>query len=77
VYVTSGKNWDTHRNSSATHKPHPGALGEALAALRALRRDDLRLVAWIEDGYPTLTEAEHVAHFGVPYTRKPRRAPDA
>jgi hypothetical protein len=40
---------------------------ELSAALRALRGIDPALRQWIEDGYPTLTPAEHFERFGEPY----------
>jgi hypothetical protein len=29
---------------------------------------------WVTDGYPTLTEAEHLERFGEPYTKKAKRS---
>jgi hypothetical protein len=65
--------WDERRNTSQVFQPQPNAVPDALRALAALRRDDPALVAWIEDGAPTLTEDEHIARFGEPYARKQRR----
>jgi hypothetical protein len=71
LFVTSGAEWDYGRNTSAVRPPAPGALKRALQALAALRARDPALYKWISDGHPTLTEAEHIARFGGPYT--PRR----
>ena len=48
---------------------HSPAVEAALEACADLRRRDPELVRWIEDGHPTLTDAEHVARFGKPYRR--------
>lgn len=65
--------WDQRRNSSAVIPPAPDALANAQRALRAFRESYPALVAWIEDGHPRLTDAEHVARFGVPY-EAPKRS---
>ena len=59
--------WDEHRNTSRVFLVPPDALPTALRAMQALRRDQPALVKWIEDGHPTLTDAEHLARFGEPY----------
>jgi hypothetical protein len=64
--------WDERRNTSRTFQPAPDALPNALRALAALRANDPALVAWIEAGHPTPTEAEHVAWFGRPYKKGTR-----
>lgn len=73
--------WDSRRNSSQVRQPHPDALRQALQALARL---DPKLRAWIQDGAPRLTEAEHLERFGEPYrgsqaSRRRRQAelPDA
>lgn len=65
--IGSGSQWDDRRNSSQTRAPNPRALADCLSACAALRRSDPRLVAWIEEGHPTLTRGEHVARFGASY----------
>jgi hypothetical protein len=55
----------------------PGALERAMESLAALRRNDPALVKWIEDGYPTLTEVEHLQRFGKPHSKTSPRAPVA
>ena len=69
LHVTTGKNFDPRRNSSARRPPAPDALGNALHALERFRASDPALVRWIEDGHPRLTEDEHVQRFGRPYKR--------
>ncbi len=64
--------WDETRNSSRERRPSPTALADCRASLSALRRNDPALVQWIEDGHPTLTEAEHVERFGAPYKTRTR-----
>jgi hypothetical protein len=65
--------WDERRNTSRVIPPPVGAHKTATAAMRAWVRSDLAHAKWIEDGYPTLTEAEHVARFGEEYQRRPKR----
>jgi hypothetical protein len=55
----------------------PEALKRAMESLAALRRNDPALVKWIEDGYPTLTEVEHLQRFGKPHSKTSPRAPVA
>ena len=64
--------WDDSRNSSQVKLPAPDAFPKAVRALAGLRDTHPELVQWIVDGHPTLTEAEHLERFGVPYDR-PRR----
>jgi hypothetical protein len=45
-----------------------------MRALAELRETEPELVAWILDGYPTLTETEHLERFGEPYRRRGRAA---
>jgi len=59
--------FDERRNSSRVFPVPPDALPNALRALAALRREQPALVAWLEDGHPSLTDAEHVARFGESY----------
>lgn len=47
---------------------------EALSALRAWRSDNWKHAAWIEHGYPNLTDQEHREWFGSDYVKaKPKR----
>lgn len=66
--------FDERRNTSRVFPVPPNALPDARRALAQLRRDDPALVQWIRDGYPTLSEAEHVARFGGAYSGSKRRA---
>jgi hypothetical protein len=65
--------WDERRNTSRVFRPPPDALPNALAALAVFRRAAPEHVAWIEGGFPTLTEREHAARFGEQY-HKPVRS---
>jgi hypothetical protein len=56
--------FDERRNTSRVWPVPPDALPAALKACAAI---DPALRRWIEDGHPTLTEADHVARFGAPY----------
>ena len=67
IYAGAAGRWDERRNTSQVFPVPPDALPNALRALAALRRDQPALVQWIEDGHPTLTEAEHLERFGEPY----------
>jgi len=69
MYVVGG-GFDERRNTSRVWPVPPNALPEALRSLRALRLSDPALVQWIEEGHPTLTEAEHLERFGAPYKRR-------
>lgn len=62
--------WDEHRNTSRVFPVPPGALQAAERALERLRAEQPALVAWIAEGAPTLSEAEHLARFGEPYQRR-------
>lgn len=62
--------WDEHRNTSRVWPVSPDALPAALRALEQLRVDEPALCAWIEEGAPTLTDAEHVERFGEPFTAR-------
>jgi hypothetical protein len=62
--------WDARRNTSAVFQPNPTALADAQRALAHFRATQPELHRWIADGYPALTEAEHVARFGAPYNRR-------
>ena len=64
--------FDESRNTSRVRPPAPDALPNALRALAQLRRSDPALVQWLEDGHPTLTDAEHVERFGAPYSARKR-----
>jgi hypothetical protein len=63
----SARHWDQRRNTSQLQPVPPDALPNARRALSALRRAEAALVAWIEEGYPLLTEDEHIARFGEPW----------
>jgi len=62
--------FNEHRNTSRVFPVPPDALPKALAALRTV---DPALRRWIEDGHPTLTQAEHVARFGAAYDGRARK----
>lgn len=64
--------WDDKRNTSRVQPVPADAYPNAMRALIRLRATDPALVKWIEDGYPTLTDAEHVQRFGEPYTHRTR-----
>jgi len=74
--VGSGSKWDHQRNSSEVRGGSVNA-AEALRALAAFRRSSPEHAAWIESGYPTLTEAEHLAMFDKPYDGFARRRPSS
>jgi hypothetical protein len=59
--------YDEHRNSSRVWPVTPQDGENARRTLAAFKRDYPELHAWIVEGAPTLTEAEHVARFGEPY----------
>lgn len=59
--------WDEHRNTSRVFAVPPQTHDELRAALAHFRRTEPAHVAWIEDGHPNLTAAEHIARFGQPY----------
>jgi len=61
--------YDERRNSSHVFPVPPGAVDEADRALRRWAAENPSRVLGILDGAPTLTHAEHVARFGVPYER--------
>lgn len=74
IAAGTGSGWDDHRNTSRLQLPPPNALPDALRALERLRLEQPALVAWVEDGAPRLTEAEHVERFGEPHAgRRGRR----
>jgi len=65
--------WDEHRNTSQVFPVPPDALPVALNALAGFRRSWPREYAWVAEGAPNLTEAEHLARFGEPYRSHGRR----
>ena len=65
--------WDEHRNTSQVFPVPPNALPDARRALAALRAEYPELVAWVEEGAPRLTAAEHYARFGEDYNRPKRK----
>jgi hypothetical protein len=72
VYVSVPRQtsvWDERRNSSRVHPVPPNVYPDAMRALAHFRRTNPAHVRWIEEGYPNLSEAEHVARFGKPYKR--------
>jgi hypothetical protein len=74
VYVVGkARRFDERRNSSAVVAPPPDALPNALRAMATWRRENPAHAQWIADGYPTMTEAEHVERFGEPYVSHRRR----
>lgn len=73
MYVTTGRHWDDRRNSSQVRQPAHDALRRALGACAALRQADPDLVAWVEAGAPTLSEAEHLERFGFAHAGRFRR----
>jgi hypothetical protein len=73
LHVTTGRHWDDRRNTSQVRRPAPDALGRALGACDALRQAEPDLVAWIEAGAPTLSEAEHLERFGVAHPGRSTR----
>lgn len=71
---SQGGGWDERRNTSRVFAVPPTAVPEALAALRAFRRNEPAHAAWITDGAPRLTDADHLERFGEPYrTARARR----
>lgn len=67
--------WDEHRNTSQVFPVPPDALPTALRALEQFKRGNPELYAWVAEGAPAMTEAEHLARFGEPYrTTRTRRA---
>lgn len=74
VVAGAAAHFDDRRNTSRVVKVPPGSHLEAVKAGRQLAESDPALYAWLLDGHPTLTEAEHVQRFGGPYeARKGRR----
>jgi hypothetical protein len=65
--------WDERRNSSRVFPVPPGAVEDCDRALARWQAEEPAHARWILDGCPTLTDAEHVARFGVPYTATKRR----
>jgi hypothetical protein len=61
--------WDERRNSSQVRQPNPNALRDCLASMASWRENNPEHAQWIADGYPALTEAEHIERFGKPYER--------
>ena len=65
--VGKAKHFDERRNSSRIFPVPPDALPNALRAMARWKAENPAHAQWIADGYPSLTEAEHVARFGEPY----------
>jgi len=59
--------WDEKRNTSRVWPVPPDALPTALRELARWRDRNDAHARWIADGYPTLTEREHLERFGEPY----------
>ena len=72
TYAGAAGYFDERRNSSRVFPVLPDALPNALRALAAFRRDAPAHAAWIEEGHPTLTDADHLARFGEPYVSRRR-----
>ena len=69
-----GGTFDEHRNTSRVFPVAPGSGGAAVDAMRRWAAANAAHAQWIRDGYPTLTEAQHLAIFGEPYNAKRLRA---
>jgi hypothetical protein len=65
--------WDERRNSSRVFPVPPGAVEDCDRALARWQAENPAHAQWILDGYPTLTDDEHVARFGVKYERSKRK----
>jgi hypothetical protein len=59
MHVTTGRHFDSSRNSSHRGEVPPGAADDVLEHLAAHRRD--AWYRWIVDGRPELSEAEYAA----------------
>ena len=66
--------WDDHRNTSQVFEVPVGASKDAIRACRSWAETNPAHAQWIADGYPTLSEAEHLERFGEPYKKKAKRA---
>jgi len=67
VYAGAAGRFDERRNTSRVIPVPPNALPDALRALERFRDTHPDLYAWIADGAPRLTDADHVARFGSSY----------
>jgi hypothetical protein len=65
-----GAVFNEKRNTSRVWPVPPDALPNALSSLAAFRRSDPALYAWVAEGAPRLSEAEHVERFGEPYKKR-------
>jgi hypothetical protein len=65
--------WNDRRNTSRVFPVPPGAVEDAERALQRWQAENPAHARWILDGYPTLTDDEHVSRFGVPYEPAKRR----
>lgn len=65
--------FDEHRNTSRVWPVTPQDGENARRALASFRREHPELVAWVEEGAPRLTAAEHYARFGEDYNRPARK----
>jgi hypothetical protein len=65
--------WNERRNTSRVFPVPPGAVEDAERALRRWQAENPAHAQWILNGYPTLTDDEHVARFGVAYDAKQTR----
>lgn len=65
----AGSTFNHRRNTSRVFPVPPGSLEAAQRSLEQFAQDHPAHAQWIKDGYPTLTDAEHVERFGKPYKR--------
>lgn len=76
THVVGGR-FDEHRNTSRVFPVVPGSATAAIVALSAWATANQAHARWLADGYPTLTEAEHVARFGNAWRKGSPLAPAA
>lgn len=65
--------FNQHRNTSRVFPVPKGAAGDAVKACQQLRARDPRLVRWLEEGHPNMTDDEHYERFGEPYGGAPTK----
>lgn len=65
--------FDEHRNTSRVWSVSPGAADDADKAIRRWAAENPAHAKWITDGYPTLTDDEHVVRFGESYATTRRK----
>lgn len=60
--------FDERRNTSRVWPVNAEDIERYESAIARLRRDDPKLIAWLEAGAPAIhSEAEHIRWFGEPY----------